>query len=324
MTTLLRFALVLLCFSAPYAYAQEGINRAQLHFSMEEGNNENTYHFQWIDNTFEPKKVSFKLDAGLVRDSIDEFKPIDDNDIQSFTFGAAKAFVALRQKQGVPIKIHMKQNGYTLESRGLSKAQINQELAKIDDLIKKAQYAYVENRLYEYVESEESYFPAYTKIADDYRDKLEPLSDALIGKTIGMEFRERVNLVLSFFQSIPYDTLQNRKNSNGSGFATPIELLHQNRGDCDTKSTAFASIMRTMYYRIPMIMVFIPGHAFVGLETPAQPGDETLDYKGRTYILSEPVGPSIRPFGSIGPDSAAKLREHDYRVVSFEHWSLDK
>ena len=301
----------------------QGINRAQLHFSMEEGNNENTYHFQWIDNTFEPKKVSFKLDAGLVRDSIDEFKPIDENEVMNFRMGAAKAFVAQRQKQGVPIWIEVQGNQYRLRGRGIAQKDFDRESATIKDLVDKAEYAFIENRHYEFYNND-FYTPAYTKIADDYRDKLEPLSDALIGKTIGMEFRERVNLVLSFFQSIPYDTLQNRKNSNGSGFATPIELLHQNRGDCDTKSTAFASIMRTMYYRIPMIMVFIPGHAFVGLETPAKPGDETLDYKGRTYILSEPVGPSIRPFGSIGPDSAAKLREHDYRVVSFEHWSLDK
>ena len=320
----LGFSLLGLLLTLPAgAYAQPFLSGPQLSFKIDEGVQQNTYSYRWLDNTSQIRSVSFKLDRALIEKSIDEFKPIDFEDLREFKNKAILAYVAMRNKQGVPIKATLKNRGLMLEAPGtFSQQALDKEMETLKDLGEQAEKAYLKNRYFDLFE-EFKFRPDYVRIAEDYREKLEPLSNALVGQTMRYEFRERVNLILSFFQSIPYDTLEDRDNSNGSGFATPIELLHQNLGDCDTKTTAFASIMREMYYRIPMIMVFIPGHAFVGLATEPLPDDVTLEVKGRTYVLSEPVGPALMPFGQITPDSAAKLREQDYHAVTFDTWSLD-
>ena len=48
--------------------------------------------------------------------------------------------------------------------------------------------------------------------------------------------RAYFSLILSWLQSIPYDTLEDRVVSNGSGYAPPISVLMQNLGDCDSKA----------------------------------------------------------------------------------------
>lgn len=310
--------------ATPVAYAQQPPKTvAQLHFDLTPQGHMLTYNYKWIDDKRELREMSFELEQDLVKQSTQEFKPIDPQDIQNFVAGAVTAYAATLKPKGVELTVTKGPNGQlSMAARSrVPQWQLDQEMEKVKLLVKEAKKAYYHKHFY-LKNEDDKIWPDYARIADDYRDKLKPVSDAFVGKTMRYEFRDRVNLILSFFQSIPYDTLQDRNTSNGSGFATPIELLTQNRGDCDTKTAAFASILRTMYYRIPMIMVFIPGHAFVGLATPPQPGDETLKVKGRTYVLSEPVGPAIMPLGTLGPNSAKKLRENDYRAVSFEHWSL--
>ena len=128
-------------------------------------------------------------------------------------------------------------------------------------------------------------------------DKLRPVSDAIALQTQGMAKREAINYALHFLQSIPYSRLKSRDGKGLLGFVAPLTLLDLNRGDCDTKSTALAALLRNLFPTLKMKMVLVPGHAFLAIDLPARRGDDTLVVDGHRYVVVEPTGPSLAPVG---------------------------
>jgi len=114
------------------------------------------------------------------------------------------------------------------------------------------------------------------------------------------EDRGRVQLALSFFQAIPYATLDDAQRQGGD-FLPASALLAENRGDCDSKAVALAAVLRTFTRFRKLAVVTMPGHAILGVEMPAEPGDATIRQGGRSYVALETAGPSILPVGRVGP-----------------------
>lgn len=55
-----------------------------------------------------------------------------------------------------------------------------------------------------------------------------------------------VNLVLSWVQSIPYNKLEERLNSNGAGYLPPLSVVVNNQGDCDSKAVLMTNPVRPL------------------------------------------------------------------------------
>lgn len=96
---------------------------------------------------------------------------------------------------------------------------------------------------------------------------------------------------LAFVQSIPYST----DFDNKSGYITPIRVLVENKGDCDSKSALMAAIMSGM--DIKWKLLDYPGHILIGVCVPRKPGDAVL-VRDQEYVLAEPAGPALRRLGS--------------------------
>lgn len=139
-------------------------------------------------------------------------------------------------------------------------------------------------------------------VADALKQSLEQPDD----------FRAFVNLALSWIQSIPYDTLENRISSNGSGFASPKQLLLGNKGDCDSKSTLLAAILKAYSERIDVRMIYLPNHALLALKMRPNKNDESIKIKQQSFVLLEPTGPAFYPLGEIAPSSKTALRNRQY------------
>jgi hypothetical protein len=148
--------------------------------------------------------------------------------------------------------------------------------------------------------------PDYAGLARAQSGLLRPLADA-IARTADGGARARTALALAFLQTIPYDRLEQRGAADGTGFAVPAELLHLNRGDCDSKATALAALMRQFAPGVATAMLLLPGHAVLAAELPTQPGDRTVELDGRQLVLMEPAGPGIAPVGRIAEDSRRLL-----------------
>jgi hypothetical protein len=82
-------------------------------------------------------------------------------------------------------------------------------------------------------------------------------------------------------------------------------MLAENRGDCDTKSVAFAALAHLLFPKVPSALVLVPEHALLALGLAPEPGDRVVRLQGRDWVLTEPVGPDTPPVGQIGEDSPA-------------------
>lgn len=139
-------------------------------------------------------------------------------------------------------------------------------------------------------------------VAQAIYDKLETNSDT----------RAYINLLLSWIQTIPYDTLQNRLSSNGAGFANPVELLVNNLGDCDSKATLMATLMRALLPNMSIAIVYLPNHALLAINLGFQTSDNTVDVNGIPHILLDPTGPAQLTMGNISDDTAAEIASGRY------------
>lgn len=182
--------------------------------------------------------------------------------------------------------------------------RLQQEIRQIETTIRALEAAYYHERLYTVLD-DQRLRPDYARIAQDSLQALRPVADALAASASGLPRRDGLGRLLLFLQTIPYDRLDDR--SSDAGFLLPLVLLAENRGDCDSKAVAFATLARLLYPDVPSALVLVPQHAFVALGLPPAPGDRTLRHGGREWVLAEPVGPHVLPVGRLGEESERKL-----------------
>ncbi|GGW80106.1 hypothetical protein [Alteromonas halophila] len=149
--------------------------------------------------------------------------------------------------------------------------------------------------------------PDHLRYIQESIEPLIPLAQAFYEKVDAQsDARQYLNLLLSWVQSIPYDELENRAQSNGAGFSPPLTLLTQNKGDCDSKAVLTAAATRAFLPDTPMLLVLLREHAVLGIALTPLSG-ETLITQGNTrYVVFDPTGPALMPFGQV---SSATKRE---------------
>ena len=146
-------------------------------------------------------------------------------------------------------------------------------------------------------------------------ESLRPISEAFYDKIDRIENnRAYLQLMTSWVQSIPYDTLEDRVASSGAGFAPPMGLLLQNKGDCDSKAVLTSALVRAFLPNTEMIMVFLPRHALLGVAITPIAGDETLEVEGKTFVLYDPTGPALLPFGHVSTSTKQFIDTGRYQV----------
>ncbi|MGB3726339.1 MAG: hypothetical protein WA981_11275 [Glaciecola sp.] len=127
--------------------------------------------------------------------------------------------------------------------------------------------------------------------------------------------REFVSIALSWIQNIPYNTLENRLSSNGAGFASPRDLIMQNKGDCDSKSTLLAAVLKAYNPNIDIQMVYLPEHALLAIGMRKLPKEMTISQKGLNYVLVEPTGPAQFAIGEVADSTKLALRNRQFDMV---------
>ena len=117
---------------------------------------------------------------------------------------------------------------------------------------------------------------------------------ARVNKTVKAEklmFRETIELILAFCQDIPYKAPPNKyKGKIISGLFPPPLSLNKGWADCDSKAVLFASIYLSIS-KSPVVLLESPGHISCGIRGIPGPYDQSVTYRGKKYIIAEPVGP---------------------------------
>jgi len=273
------------------------------------------FKYSWVDHSNNVNNINFRLPKKSVAESYIDFKKPDNNIFRNYIISVRRSEIN---------DINSKQNKYVLKLNTDNELQISGEResfnqSEIENIYKYISKKEEQAKLKFYYDSFYIWNPKeslvtidYKRISNVYKPKIAAIADAFKRHNNRYMYDKRyvLNNVLSFYQTIPYDTLD-----RDGGFSTPFKLIHENKGDCDTKLVAFDTTIKKIYPEIQTIAVVIPGHVVIGLKIPYTKNDEKILYKGNYYVMAETAGPGLITIGNIAKESKAKMVQKNFSII---------
>lgn len=297
------------------------LHAEQLSFKKKRVEDGYQFSYSWRDNKQNIQSLSFTLNNEQLFDRYRHFGEYQPHVAQEHVNNALRRHVISNPTPGVFVILDNPGGGQiSAKIRGNDQQLIQETETKLQQLGKGFKEEYLNKIFYhEFVtpDNDIAVKPDHPRIANESAQDFKQLKDIIIEKASIKNIRRVTNFILGFVQNIPYSTLESRVTSSGAGFNPPNRLLWENQGDCDSKVTLTASLLRMMMPRIKMALVFIDGHALIGIEVMPSPGDDFIEHEGIQYVLAEPTGPALLPLGTIDEESAIAIHSGYYSLNLF-------
>lgn len=280
------------------------------------------YHFdyQWVDDKNNTQHFSFALSAKNVNGDYRHFKALRPSLLHMFQVQKLKQAASQLDRKKGHISILPRVNQVEFEIKSTDQDWINEQSRLLTTLYETSVLEYLQQEYYtefsgfHQISNTKVYKPDHIRFANESKQSLMPIIKAIRAKHPRANARGVAVFLLSWLQNIPYDAMESRAQSNGAGFVPPIRLISNNKGDCDSKVTLMASIMKAMFPRLRIALVYIPGHALIGMNVSHLEEDEKLEIDGLDYTLAEPVGPALLPFAQISEQSLKYISSGHYQI----------
>lgn len=292
----------------------------QIKYSREKVEQGYRFSYLWRDSAAQNQQISFVLNNQTLFDQFRHFRAFKNNVAQGYIHKHIMKAWQREPIDGAQINLIKRSGAYQLAINASSQALMQQAQLKLKKLERKATKAYFEKHYYHSFTTHDGVSaikPDHVRIANETVESLKVLKPLILETVSIQNVRMVTNYVLSFSQAIPYSPLESRVSSSGAGFNPPNKLLWENQGDCDSKVTLTAALLRALMPRIKMALVFIDGHALIGIEVMPQAGETTVNWQGTTYVLAEPTGPATYPLGQVAPDSLLAISSGRYTLETF-------
>ncbi len=293
--------------------AAQDASAKQMNWQTNRVGNMTQFTYQYDNFSGKPQQLSFMLNTRQLGVGSRQFQSFDSGTMESFTMEYLQYYAA--QMPGVQVSVDKIGDAISFHVMGPNEQAVQQTLAVMKARNDEAQDQYLQSRYFIKDTTGKYIMPDHIRIAQDYIPSMRPVAKAVAAAASEKSPRGFLNETLNFLQSIPFDTLQDRTSSNGSGFATPYGLLTMNKGDCDTKSVAMIAMARSLYPNMPIAMIYTSNHAFVGFSVPAATGDRILTIDRKVFVLAEPAGPGLFRLGRVGHESNADLDRNYFSYV---------
>ena len=144
---------------------------------------------------------------------------------------------------------------------------------------------------------------------------LLPVAEAIVALYGSNNIRQVATAVTSWVEQIPYQNLEDRQSSPGVGYLPPIELLFKHQGDCDSKAVLCVSVMRLIFPKLPMALVYFDDHAMVAARIPARDKEQTISVDGMSLMLIDATGPAQAPIGQPNPDYLDEIANQQFTLL---------
>jgi len=284
------------------------------------------FYYQWLDQSKTKQEISFTLAQEGLFNRFRNFKSYQNSYAQKTILRRIKKHMQRNPISGVQISYRQQHDKFSIVARGLDKdkvAKAYQQLAQLEGKITKDYLKEVYYQPFTNHEQINGIKVDHVSVANSSVADLKSLKPIILDKVSIENIRKATNYVLGFVQSIPYSPLENRLTSSGAGFNPPLQLLWENQGDCDSKMTLTAALLRALMPRIDMVFIYIEGHAFIGIDIPGQAGEVIIKHGEVNYLLAEPTGPALLPLGSLTPESELAINQGHYIAQNY-HEVLSK
>lgn len=144
---------------------------------------------------------------------------------------------------------------------------------------------------------------------------LIPVAEAFVTLYGNKNIRQVAAGVTSWVEQIPYQNLEDRRTSPGVGFSAPVEVIFQNQGDCDSKAVLWAAIMRQIFPKLPLAMVYFDDHAMVGARIPPIRDEVAIPHNTFNLLLVDATGPAQAKIGYPNPEYLDEIRNEQFTVL---------
>lgn len=278
------------------------------------------FSYQWLDHNKVRQSISFNLTKPALFERFRMLKPYQGDFAQKTILRAIKKQLNQQPLTDVNVVFQQQQGKTIIQVNGLDDEKVAAGYQKIKEIELEATKKYFKKNYYQRFTTHDQQMGIkvnHVDIAEKSVADFKVLKPLVLEKVSIENIRKVTNFVLSFVQSIPYSTLESRVTSSGAGFNPPAKLLWENQGDCDSKMTLTAAILRALMPRIKMAMIYIDQHAFIGVAIPAKGNEVTIRYKNINYLLAEPTGPALYPLGTLAPESELAINQERYVVEEF-------
>jgi len=292
----------------------------QLNFTKKVQEDSYTFSYQWLDYNKVHQSINFNITKLALFERFRMLKPYQGEFAKKNILRAIKKQLRQQPLAGAHAVFKQQQGKTVIQVNGLDDERIAAAYKKIKTIEQEATKKYLKKYYYQRFTTHDQQTGIkinHIDIAQDSVIDFKVLKPIILDKVSIENIRKVTNFVLSFVQSIPYSTLESRLTSSGDGFSPPAKLLWENQGDCDSKMTLTATILRALMPRIAMAMIYIDQHAFIGIAIPAMADEVSIEYRGINYLLAEPAGPALYPLGSLAPESELAINQERYVVEEF-------
>jgi len=293
-------------------------NGQQLHFSKVEKGDSYQFNYQWLDHQQQHQSIAFSITKASLFNKFRNFKVYKPELAAKYISRKVIRYFNKNPIDDVRVS-YDNQNG-SIVAKGTNMASIKKAEIKVAELNEEYTHSYMKKHWYQTFTTYDhiqAIKPDHATFAALSADDMKPLKPLILEKVSVKNIRQATDYVLAFVQSIPYSPLESRVDSSGAGFNPPLKLLWENQGDCDSKVTLTAAILRTLMPRIKMVLVFIDNHALIGIEAQGQGNETSITLDGTSYLLGEPTGPAPLVLGKLDVASELAIAQGQYSAEVF-------
>ena len=305
--------LSIVAFTSPSLAKQLSFNKTLL-------GEEYLFEYEWLDKSRTLQTLSFKLPVSTVNNQFRHFKALRFDLMRMHAIKKLKSKVAQIDPKLGRVIIKPQKNGVEFAYRSYDQQWILNQEQEMNALYENALKEYIQQEYYtefegfETIKNKTIYKPDHQRFILESIPLLTPVAEAISQSVTNTSVHIVAEFVLSWIQTIPYSSIDSRSETNGAGYLPPNRLLANNIGDCDSKVSLMAAIMKSFYPKLEVAIVFVPNHALLALHL----AHVELDYRIRVgdyeYTLTEPVGPALIEFTKVSEQSK-RFIESGYYVV---------
>lgn len=292
----------------------------QLEYSKELVDGIYQFNYQWKDHNNKIQTLGFSLSQKAVYDRYRNFSIYQPELAQEYVNKSLRKHFKKSPIKGVQVSFKEENKGFQAIIKSTNEQLLNDVSNQISLLEQGFTEEYLKKKYYHHFTTPEQVSaikPDHGRIALESVNDLKALKPLILEKSSIKNIRKVSNYILSFIQNIPYSTLESRVTSSGVGFNPPLKLLWENKGDCDSKVTLTASLLRTLMPRIKLAFIYIENHALIGINVTPKSDDVTVIDNGITYVLAEPTGPAIFALGKLAKESERAIYNGHYTLERF-------
>lgn len=290
----------------------------QTQFYKQEIGNQLHFFYSWDDHEDKRYSLQYQVSKSLAFRHFTDFVRYTPETAQLHIAHALRGQTEAMASAGIKLNVNHQGSQLSYGISGGTQAMQTQWLEKLANIRQTAFDDYlstINHTQFEGFANVPMVKPDHVKFATVSREMLVPLATAMRRQIPNyVSKRKQINYLLNFVQSIPYDPLTRRTHTTTEAFSPPMSMLRQNLGDCDSKATLFASLMRLLYPAGNVALVILPDHALIGVSLQPGPDDLTVDSERGKLVLLEVAGPAVVSAGIVGDSTRKAIETGQYKI----------